>query len=214
MIGNSNIVTELIKAYDLQSDLFDCKSCLLLILEGNKVPSEIAPKLGVSERRLMTELNTLFFNIKQPKYSWKQFLFSLINSKQCKNCLSVLNINQFRILNTGYLYSYCKLCEYEQDKVKRNKNPNYNEEKRLIYKSNPGPAKANSAKRRALLKLAVPKWADLNKIKEIYNNCPTGYEVDHVIPLQGKFVCGLHVEDNLQYLPIKANRQKYNKFEM
>ena len=213
MTGNSNIVAELIKVYDLQSDLFDCKSCLLLILEGNKVPSEIAPKLGISERRLMSELNSLFFNIKQPKSSWKQFLYSLIDRKQCISCLSVLSSPQFRILNTGYLYSYCKLCESNQDRIKRNKNPSYNEEKRLIYKNNPGPAKANSAKRRALLKLAVPKWADLTKIKEIYNNCPVGHEVDHIIPLQGKFVCGLHVENNLQYLSVKDNRQKYNKFE-
>ena len=67
------------------------------------------------------------------------------------------------------------------------------------------------AKRRAKLLKAIPKFANLNKIKEIYKNCPKGYEVDHIIPLQGKNVSGLHVETNLQYLPIRENRVKSNK---
>jgi hypothetical protein len=44
----------------------------------------------------------------------------------------------------------------------------------------------------------LPKWANLAKIKEIYAKCPQGLEVDHIIPLKGKNVCGLHVENNLQ----------------
>ena len=67
------------------------------------------------------------------------------------------------------------------------------------------------AKRRAKKLQAIPKFADLNKIKEIYKNCPKGYEVDHIIPLQGKNVSGLHIETNLQYLPMRENRVKSNK---
>lgn len=78
-------------------------------------------------------------------------------------------------------------------------------------KRNKGKRKAYKAKRRAIQLKAVPKFANLNKIKEIYKNCPKGYEVDHIIPLQGKTVCGLHIETNLQYLSIKANRSKGNK---
>ena len=71
--------------------------------------------------------------------------------------------------------------------------------------------RASEAKRRAVKLKATPKFANLNKIKEIYKNCPKGYHVDHIIPLQGKTVCGLHVEWNLQYLTPSANISKYNK---
>ena len=58
---------------------------------------------------------------------------------------------------------------------------------------------------------ATPAWANLDKIREIYDNCPPGYHVDHIIPLNGKFVSGLHIETNLQYLSPFENRSKSNK---
>ena len=67
-----------------------------------------------------------------------------------------------------------------------------------------------SAKRRALKLKAIPKWANLEKIKEIYLKRKKGYHVDHIIPLQGKNVCGLHVENNLQCLKAKYNLSKGN----
>lgn len=70
---------------------------------------------------------------------------------------------------------------------------------------------AHNAKRRASKKSATPSWADLDKIKEIYKDCPKGYQVDHIVPLINPKVCGLHVEYNLQYLTKEENLQKYNK---
>jgi len=65
--------------------------------------------------------------------------------------------------------------------------------------------------RRARKLQASPVWSDKIKVKEFYSNCLEGFEVDHIIPLQGKNVCGLHVEYNLQYLSSKDNRIKGNK---
>jgi 5-methylcytosine-specific restriction endonuclease McrA len=68
--------------------------------------------------------------------------------------------------------------------------------------------------------LNTPKWADHYTIKNIYIEAQrlcfeTGvkYEVDHIIPRNGKHVCGLHVESNLQILTKKENRTKSACYE-
>ena len=67
------------------------------------------------------------------------------------------------------------------------------------------------AKRYKLAKLhRTPGW-DLHELTDlIYKECPEGYEVDHVIPLRGKYVSGLRVYNNLQYLTREANARKHN----
>ncbi len=67
----------------------------------------------------------------------------------------------------------------------------------------------------------TPKWANLDAILCIYEEAKeltefTGVEwhVDHVIPLKGKLVSGLHVRENLQLLPAIENMRKHNKFEI
>lgn len=69
-------------------------------------------------------------------------------------------------------------------------------------------ARVTQAKRRAKKRQATPSWADHEAIRQIYLNCPPGMEVDHIVPLSGKVVCGLHVEYNLQYLDPVTNRKK------
>jgi hypothetical protein len=69
-----------------------------------------------------------------------------------------------------------------------------------------------SAMRKQYVKKATPPWADLNAIRLIYENCPNGYHVDHVIPLRGKTISGLHVASNLQYLKAVDNLRKNNRF--
>jgi len=71
----------------------------------------------------------------------------------------------------------------------------------------------NSSKRRAVQRNALPQWAELHKISEFIAGCPPGFDVDHIIPLAGKNVCGLHVLENLQFLPKKENNSKYNKVD-
>jgi hypothetical protein len=65
---------------------------------------------------------------------------------------------------------------------------------------------------RASKKKRTPSWANLDKIKQIYLECPSGYHVDHIIPLRGINASGLHIETNLQYLPAKENLSKRNLY--
>jgi hypothetical protein len=87
---------------------------------------------------------------------------------------------------------------------------------------NPHKNSAKSSKRRASLLKRTPKWLtsdDFWLIEEIYELAAlrtkiTGidWHVDHVIPLQGRTVCGLHVPTNLQVIPAKDNLKKHNRF--
>ena len=70
------------------------------------------------------------------------------------------------------------------------------------------------AHRRARLLKAMPIWlskAQKKEISKFYKDCPEGYQVDHIIPLRSRIVCGLHVLWNLQYLPASENLKKSNK---
>jgi hypothetical protein len=79
-------------------------------------------------------------------------------------------------------------------------------------KSNLPKFRAYNAKRKAAKLQRTPAWADLDAIAEFYQNCPEGYEVDHIIPLQGKVVSGFHVVENLQYLTKTENIRKGNRY--
>ena len=71
---------------------------------------------------------------------------------------------------------------------------------------------ASSKRRASKLQRTVP-WSNLEEIANFYKACPKGYQVDHIIPLQGENVSGLHVLNNLQYLTRSENASKGNKYE-
>jgi hypothetical protein len=82
-------------------------------------------------------------------------------------------------------------------------------------KRNPGAKAARTASYRARKKQAQPNWLtekQLEQIKQIYIDRPAGHHVDHIVPIAGDNVCGLHVPWNLAYLPEYQNESKGNRF--
>lgn len=101
---------------------------------------------------------------------------------------------------------------YRQQKLKDN--PDWERELHREYrKTQPEYYRAMVAVRRKRVQQATTKWTNLKELRQFYMNCPEGYHVDHIIPLKGKNVCGLHVINNLQYLPAEINLQKRNHFQ-
>lgn len=81
-------------------------------------------------------------------------------------------------------------------------------------KRNPGMHRAQDARREASKIQATPKWLtkiDMRKMSMMYSEAAlSGLTVDHIVPLRGKKVCGLHVPWNLGLLTNSENSQKSN----
>ena len=84
-------------------------------------------------------------------------------------------------------------------------------------KDNKDKVKSYDSKRRITEKRCMPLWACEKAINNIYrqaidlSSSNIIYHVDHIVPLQSKFVCGLHCEANLQILTAKENQAKGNR---
>ena len=75
--------------------------------------------------------------------------------------------------------------------------------------------RAKVAKYKAAKLQRIPVWMTKDELKMMrffYIKCPEGFDVDHIVPLQGENVSGLHVLSNLQYLTKEENGRKANKF--
>jgi len=134
--------------------------------------------------------------------------------------------------------SFCKLCVAEYMKSNYVKNRDKIIEKTYVWieknrdrhnaksnrwaRLNPGKVNARTARRYASKTLATPKW--LSKSQLLHIKCryqvaamltkqgDTKWEVDHIVPLRGKDVCGLHVPWNLRIIQQSENRRKSNIF--
>ena len=117
---------------------------------------------------------------------WRYTLLASINHKYCNVCTTIKPFEDFSYHadndSTG-LESSCKSCRVLKSKSQKE-----------------------------YINLRTPSWSETELIKEFYSKCPKGYHVDHIIPLRGDTVSGLHVLSNLQYLTALENIVKSNKF--
>ena len=95
--------------------------------------------------------------------------------------------------------------------------------RREYVQLNPEKLAAQSAKRKAARSQRTPRWltkADYAVIDSFYAQArvmseQTGekYHVDHILPLRGKKVSGLHVPSNLRVIPAAENIRKFNHYQ-
>lgn len=78
---------------------------------------------------------------------------------------------------------------------------------------------ARNAQYKARKLQATPKWANIEEIQKLYEKAAiqtlvdgVEYNVDHIVPLKSKIVCGLHCEANLQILTSTENIKKSNRY--
>lgn len=142
--------------------------------------------------------------------------------KQCKKCGGTNFIKVKRINKKDYdppLVYYtqrCGDCANAYQRKNRHLTRDWqekNREKLREYQNNYYDSRVRNAQYSRRLRERTPSWADKKEIVEFYRHCPKGYHVDHIIPLNGKTVSGLHIRSNLQYLPAEKNLRKSNKFE-
>lgn len=141
----------------------------------------------------------------------------------CSSCMIEKDITNFYLHSNGKPRKQCKECRNQSNRKWVNEHKDqvklYIKDKEKLLEATRQWRKRNLAydaqrqRERTARKIkATPLWANKEKIQEIYNNCPKGYHVDHIVPLKGKNVSGFHVEHNLQYLPAKENLSKRNSF--
>lgn len=185
-------IEEIIKAKRSKGSKIDLNELIVIL---SKPIYNLAKEMTASVSGVNRFTKDLFPNKGNEKLC--TYLFKLNNHKYCSKCQQVLSKEVF----SG---DYCYPCHRDYYSVYM---PKY-------YQENKGRYALQRAEYDSRLKQATPKWANLLEIRKIYDNCPEGYQVDHIHPIRGKNICGLHVENNLQYLTAFENNSKGNRFEI
>jgi hypothetical protein len=120
----------------------------------------------------------------------------------------------------GIKCGYCESVALWKALAPAPKPPKVKLPKRPKPKKSPALIRYHASKRRAARLNRTPPWADLDAIRAFYDEAErltlaTGikHHVDHIIPMQGERVSGLHVETNLQVIAGTENIRKHNRFD-
>lgn len=144
--------------------------------------------------------------------------------KKCRICNKNKELTEFhkQARNRDGLFHECKECTEQRRRERRRAEPEKTKELNRQHYLRHKQRYITKGRLRAIdLRKAQPKWLTEDHIftlQEIYDlrdlrSELTGvpHHVDHIVPLRGTNVCGLHVPWNLQVIPAVENRSKGNK---
>lgn len=134
----------------------------------------------------------------------------------CNECKPIYNKKykkEHRNEMLEYLSLYYKNNAEESAKYYQEHRENILFHKKEDRKKHPEIYRLKDLRQHTKRKLRIPNFGQ-EGIFKFYVECPKGYQVDHVIPLCGKKVSGLHVSWNLQYLTESDNHKKCNKVNL
>ncbi len=143
--------------------------------------------------------------------------------KDCKKALYYASHEKNRLKQKDYYKNHRDDCLVKMSEYQKANRTAANERNRKWASTNKATKAANLARYRSAKDNRTPKWLTeehYNQIKEKYWLAEdlrkvTGetYHVDHIVPLRGENVSGLHVPWNLQILPMDLNCSKSNMME-
>ncbi len=192
---------------------------LILSILDNETVTKAAVSLGFSYKVVNTSIAREFVpilgNINGGFATWRFRLEDFISYQKCTKCKELKSYDEYHLdSNNPRGYNYiCKSCRV-LDNAEYYKKESTKEIHAHSYGLHYHDILARNAQYRVERAKRAVVWADQEKIKEFYKNCPNGMHVDHKIPLKGELVSGLHVHDNLQYLTPEENMKKGNRFEI
>lgn len=145
--------------------------------------------------------------------TWFLHFCFIVDHKYCSKCDTILQLSAFSKDSSSVtkfgVASQCKSCKNLSQKGQYER---YIDAHKRYYEKHKDSIRSRNALYRCERANRVVSWSELTEIRSFYKNCPEGYHVDHIIPLKGDFVSGLHVLSNLQYLPARENIAKGNKY--
>ena len=202
--------------YKSTQDLF-AGELILSIFNTENTP-DAAKSIGFAYKTFITIserfLQPQFGKLNGGGETWKYRFLTELELRHCSDCKNLLSFDKFDISRVGDStgrHHYCKECRKELNAILYKKDSVQESHKKSQIKN-----KAKIRERNTRYKIErtqrVPKWVETKEIREFYRNCPKGYHVDHIIPLRGRLVSGLHVLENLQYLTAEENMRKGNRF--
>lgn len=194
----------------------NCRIC-------NKIYADIWRAKNLERKRQM-DRDYAAKNAEQARAKTRAWVIANPERKRASDKTYAIN-NAERLKEQGRAYRAANASrKSERDRIWRRDNPEAASAQGKAYRvRNRGSVLADRAFRKARKKQATPAWLTKEhrvEMRNFYKNAVLfseifgePFHVDHIVPLLGENVRGLHVPWNLQVLPAKENMSKGNRLE-